>query len=50
MWHESNNPEKLYETAYECAVSHFKTQAVVALPFSMWLDVSSGKTIVVVRR
>lgn len=38
-----------YKTAHECAVAHFGTEAVVSLPFDMWMSTSSGETITILR-
>jgi hypothetical protein len=38
-----------FKTAYECAVSFFKSEAVVALPFGTWMHASTGETVIIVK-
>lgn len=36
-----------FKTARDCAVFHFGTEAVVPMPFDIWMSMTSGKTVVI---
>lgn len=44
---QGGGPTQTFRTARDCAVFHFGTEAVVPLPFDVWMDMATGATVLI---